>query len=559
MAQKRHRTSLIFDLLPSSLSSLEFGPRLGKVTLQRHGDSAVLEIATPSIITSTSRGVVPHLSRDTTRATEAIYWAHVPFESFLERDPPVPTLQQSPHPLHKFLGFLPHRHILSMSLRDPFDAREMPPNGHDSVSAYCIRGMRKVKPNDWRKHVLACNPDIVVALSDIPFTPEPHSQKRMTKSIERTAVWLANLLQPIPVEDEDEDAEEDAPNPPSRLNVFVHMAGGTVTAARAAFSQSLMEPLYEHEASHVEPFKSLDEGVAGYTFDLVPLHKSLSTPAPTPAPSAPFDVESTVSALEPTPNVPSPATTARVVPLMHTSLAPLPKKKLRIVNSASSPHEMLLLIRDVGIDAFDAHWAQRAADIGVALDFAFPVPPSSVVDGMQKKGLGHNLYDARYAHDFSPFSDTFHPSRDAHDDARPVCACIACSPKHPTHAIHHSFLDGPTLALLPPTAPPPDPVSRAYTHHLLHTHEMSAHALLASHNIFVLDLFFSGIRHVLRDRPDEFAREVDRFLQAYDEALVVFEEAKHCWAEVEMARGKGRLAREREKQQEDTLGTAVEL
>ena len=68
----------------------------------------------------------------------------------------------------------------------------------------------------------------------------------------------------------------------------------------------------------------------------------------------------------------------RLTELLRASLDPLPADKLRIVNSPASPHEILRLIRDVGIDLIDAAWAQRAADIGIALDFHFPVPtPSS--------------------------------------------------------------------------------------------------------------------------------------------------------------------------------------
>ena len=61
----------------------------------------------------------------------------------LDRMPPVPTLQTGPNPLHTFTGFPSNQHILSLSLRDPFDGREMPANNKQFVSAYCIRGVRK--------------------------------------------------------------------------------------------------------------------------------------------------------------------------------------------------------------------------------------------------------------------------------------------------------------------------------------------------------------------------------------------------------------------------------
>ena len=63
----------------------------------------------------------------------------------LEDNPPVPTLQPGHNPLHKFLGFNPNNHLLSMSARDPNDGREMPPNGHSHMSVNTLRGVRKVR------------------------------------------------------------------------------------------------------------------------------------------------------------------------------------------------------------------------------------------------------------------------------------------------------------------------------------------------------------------------------------------------------------------------------
>lgn len=62
----------------------------------------------------------------------------------LDRSPPIPTLQGGSHPLHSFFGYNTERHFLSLCVRDPADGRKMPANGKDHVSAYCIRGVRKV-------------------------------------------------------------------------------------------------------------------------------------------------------------------------------------------------------------------------------------------------------------------------------------------------------------------------------------------------------------------------------------------------------------------------------
>ena len=68
----------------------------------------------------------------------------LPFFFSLENNPPVPTLQSGHNPLHKFLGFNPNNHLLSMSARDPNDGREMPPNGHSHMSVHTLQGVRKV-------------------------------------------------------------------------------------------------------------------------------------------------------------------------------------------------------------------------------------------------------------------------------------------------------------------------------------------------------------------------------------------------------------------------------
>jgi hypothetical protein len=325
------------------------------------------------------------------------------------------------------------------------------------------------------------------------------------------------------------------------------MAGGTEIAARKQFAYSLLEAPSEMDADLIRPFKTLDEGVSGYTFDLVPLHRALQTPLPVDGvPSPRLSVRRTAVELTPMPNIPTSNTTASIIPLLRASLEPLSANKLRIAYSSGSPHEMLHLIRDVGIDLFDAHWAQRAADIGVALDFIFPAPSDT---GDAERDFGHNLYDVRYARDFSTLASSLgsgisSPSR---------CSCIACSPMPSTAIIRHSTID------VPMPARPTEPHTRAYLHHLLHTHEMSANALLASHNITILDAFFAGVRNILAYRPEDFAPEVERFAAAYNGGARIFLEARRDWAEVELARGKGRLAREKGKRAEDSLDSVVEL
>ncbi|KAG2108623.1 tRNA-guanine(15) transglycosylase-like protein, partial [Suillus discolor] len=512
-------------------------------------------------------------------SANGISWINVSFESFLEQTPPVPTYQAGSQPLHDFFGLDSSKHIVSLSLRDPLDAREMPPNGNSHVSASCMRGVRKVTPADWRSYVLTMRPDIAFALSDTPFTAAPHSQKRMTKSIERSAAWLADLLRPVEITMDDSSTE----STPAALNVFVHMAGGTSTSARRASSHSLMETLHGLEANAVKPLLCLDEGVAGYAFDLAAFHVR-------PAPSLTHNdkgggIEIAESSLilqnseslaqAPTPNAahtPTSLSSSMIEPLsflsltptldelLRASLNPLPVAKPRLVTDVRSPHEILRLIRDVGVDVSDAGWAVKAADIGVALDFIFPVPSShDSGPDHRKRDIGHNLYDAKYAYDFVRLSDAFLAGCDRTSSSQtPVCPCAACSPVALTSPIYHSKVDvqshqarlddGMSRERFSP------PFTRAYLHHLLHTHEMSAHTLLVAHNVAVLDALLTGVRTILSGHADQhevatiFAREVTRFEEVYDGDMSVFHTARENWKDVKHARGKGRLAREAQKE-----------
>ncbi|KAJ3989263.1 tRNA-guanine transglycosylase [Lentinula detonsa] len=333
--------------------------------------------------------------------------------------------------------------------------------------------------------MIPCNPDIVFSLSDLPLTPPPYSQKRLTKSIERSALWLADILRPS------ESISDTRSNP---SNVFVQMAGSASAPARSAFADSLVEILHGQEAIGIQPLKCLDEGVAGYVFDMVPLRLALKGVGDISPDSLTFKS------------------------LFQASLSALPQNKPRLVTSVRGPHETLRLIRDVGIDLFDTHWAQQAANFGVALDFSFP------------------------ARDFTSIMET-------RDTIPPTsCLCAACSPY----------------------STPNPPYTKAFLHHLLHTHEMSAHSLLAMHNITVMDAFFAGIRDLIpQNGTSLFQAEIQRFFETYtedtdtdnttggDESSNVFKAGEKAWAEVELLRGKGRLTRESEKAKAESAAAAA--
>ena len=68
-------------LFSLSLAADTFGPRTGTLCIDRGDGSAAIEIETPALLTATSRGLVPHLSQDNIRLTEAVQLIELPFES----------------------------------------------------------------------------------------------------------------------------------------------------------------------------------------------------------------------------------------------------------------------------------------------------------------------------------------------------------------------------------------------------------------------------------------------------------------------------------------------
>ncbi|KZT59271.1 tRNA-guanine transglycosylase [Calocera cornea HHB12733] len=529
-ATARSPPVLSFKILAPSSS--HFSPRLGIVQLKR-SSAETIEVLTPGLFVHTSRGHVPHLSVDhMNRLAKHMPWLHVSFEKFLETLPPTPTLQPGSQPLHSFVGAPASQHIISLSFRDPADVGQRPPSGANYLSGLTVRGVRKISPSSYRNYVSVVRPDIVMALSDIPFTSPPYSQKRITRSIDRSIRWLGDLLR------DGSSSTELKPTPVK--NVLVSLLGGTSPIARRTFSESLLGPLEEggiSSGTRQPALVRLDDNVTGYVLEMAPLRMESAVD--------PTDVHATrLRTGEPV---------HMISALLQASLSALPMEKPRLVHSAMSPLEMLHLIESCGVDLFDSYWAQTAADWGIALDFVFPLPMERSSTTKQRpsgrRDIGHNLYEAFYAYDFRSLlgAGTEHGSDTG-------CVCLACSPSFPK-PIHHGSLEQDDAENPDETA---TAFTRSYIHHLLHTHEMSAHALLASHNIIVLQEFFAGIRTVLKDRPERFAAEMSRFENEYDGDMRIMEEARRDWGAVDLARGKGRLARER-RAEAGAIGTAGDV
>ncbi len=228
-----------------------------------------------------------------------------------------------------------------------------------------------------------------------------------------------------------------------------------------------------------------------------------------------------------------------------------------MVISTQSPHEVLRLINEVGIDLFDVSgWSSACArrGIGSTSFFLRPKmtrrnPPTIGVNAPRSDGrldIGHNFFSHVTLTTSADRSQLLDGQSGAAKRAAlysNVCPCIACSPQ--------------STATAGASCDPPH--TRAYIHHLLHTHEMSAYALLESHNAAVIASFFSGIRRTLstslasnradsgrRSQNGFFSKEITNFIAYYGLPCSILEEATREWEAVEKSRGKGSLKRARD-------------
>lgn len=379
--------------------------------------------------------------------------------------------------------------------------------------------------------------------------------------------------------------------------------GGTNPNAREAFARGLVESLDPSDWQKLNPRRNiserthgnddgsvvgtgaagsavgtggpiierLDETITGYVLEIAPIQSELRAqlgkqngtvppPLPTTGPSARVHAFDTNILAAPDPQESdivgyAEEMDARLPELVRASLDHLPthKPRLALGLALASPHVMLGLVEQ-GVDLVDSALAIRSASAGVALDFVFPVVGEH--EG-EKLDVGHNLYDSRYEHQFVRLSDLFLDASSAQDNGekgqnKAICRCAACSPVWEPRPIIHSKVDDPSPEEDGPIesryAPP---FTRAYIHHLLHTHEMSPHTLLTFHNLAVVEAMMAGARSTIANGT--FAKELRRFEERYDGGMRVLREAEKNWRSVDRARGKGRLARERAEKDQYAL------
>ncbi|KAL5117494.1 hypothetical protein ACEQ8H_004659 [Pleosporales sp. CAS-2024a] len=166
-------------------------PRLGRLSLA--GRKTIL---TPAFIGNTSRGVIPHISQDNFRKSVDVGGVYVPLEDFVEKHPQqVPPMLKydSAEALRKFIALPEDRLLVLGARRNP----PMPvplPNTNSEIALSTSVGFKAVSSEYYAAAARKLQPDIVVALADIPFGQETVGIKRKDKMSDRTEQWLRDLV-----------------------------------------------------------------------------------------------------------------------------------------------------------------------------------------------------------------------------------------------------------------------------------------------------------------------------------------------------------------------------
>ncbi|CRK93937.1 CLUMA_CG007464, isoform A [Clunio marinus] len=152
--------------------------------------------------------------------------------------------------------------------------------------------------------------------------------------------------------------------------------------------------------------------------------------------------------------------------IVSSTIAQLPQEKLKVMSGAYLPNVTLELIAQ-GIDLFDSSLVNLVTNANRAMVFNFNInKPAKLFPEI-------DLLDSKYKDDFKPFLEG--------------CSCLACR-KH----------------------------TRAYTNHLLTTHELLGPMLLTIHNLHHYREFFATIRNAIAS--DKLKELTELISEQYQEA-----------------------------------------
>jgi len=182
-------------------------PRLGRLTFP--GRKTLL---TPTFLGNTSRGAIPHISQDNFRKIAGLNGVYVALEdctlslvdtpgtanSYLviekhpEKTPPIFQTEQA-NSLRRFIA-LPKDSLLVLGARRQPPTPSPAANSNSEIALSTSYGFRQITSEYYAAAARKLQPDIVVALADIPFGQEAVGIKRKDKMSDRTEVWVRDVI-----------------------------------------------------------------------------------------------------------------------------------------------------------------------------------------------------------------------------------------------------------------------------------------------------------------------------------------------------------------------------
>ncbi|MBW0526092.1 hypothetical protein O181_065807 [Austropuccinia psidii MF-1] len=470
MPDLRHSSAAsrtVFSLIdhPTTGSKSHLEPRLGRLQASgRHepddSEHGRLGLETPEVVRSTNSGAIPYLTPDNlVKQTSSLSVLHLALKHFCTHADTPPSFVDAPYSLHSYIGLgnqSQRRFLVMMGLREADDEAILPPNGGSYVSISSLRGTHNLKVDDFIRYSLSHPPDILLSLSDQPTHPNP-GNNRLKASLDRSLDWLNKLITLNH----------------GRVSIFAEIVGSPNPILVRAFCNQL------NIQTSSSTGKTLDHHLAGYAFHLAPLRKTIPV-----FESKDIDGEN-----------------RSISSLIKIAYQTLRSDRCRVILGARGPHEILKLIKDLGVDLFVDDWTSDLSTSGVALTFRFGRDLLNVSNQLGPlEPIGLNLFEEQFATDFAPLD------------------LVEATP----------------------------PITRAYIHHLLHTHELSAHVYLSIHNHNAMSSFTKQIRSLLSQDSYAFYKAVERFYATYEsippgfQRYQVHESAKQMSKSVEAKRGKGR-------------------
>ncbi|KAI9664175.1 MAG: hypothetical protein M1831_002354 [Alyxoria varia] len=303
---------------------------------------------TPNYVATTSRGVIPHISPDNLEAHTNIQGLYVPLEDFIEQHKPTkpaPFLSYAPSrqdtsATKAFLG-LPENKLVILG------ARRTPPvstpitNTNSDIAVCTSVGFQKLPASEYVDIVKALQPEMVVAVGDVPPVGYTAGWRRLDKMFSRTERWMKEIT----------EAKHDTD----------HESGGTVPGLRSAIFAPIMPVSSEHQRWYLDLLSDdLRESLSGLAI--------YDTDTALDIPEALFD-------------------------LARLSLAE-PKTPQQLLRGVS-----------LGIDIFTAPFINDATDAGIALDFKFPASKRSLSEESIRVALGLDMWGTEHSINMRPMVD----------------------------------------------------------------------------------------------------------------------------------------------------------